>query len=396
MAFGGCRPQARGGEIGPLRRGGGDELAHLLVELLGRPDLRQVADLERSVRRDADGGRERSAQRLHPPLDGEVVQLGPRQHGPRLQDVRNRRHPGVVPRLGGLERGPQLLHRRRRGLEARLRLEVRVVGDLHPQDEVLDRGAVGPVGGEQEVARLVQVAAAAAEVDQQVVQVDRCAVDVLERREAAALGRGLDARRVRLEFEVRVVGRALDPDLLRGRDRVLPGGARLGIHAQRDVEDLRQRQRVAALEPRRDGDRSASRRRGRGRKIGWPRGAGRDRARFRRAPGGRWTGSRDQERQDGVPEERFMATGSTHAGGSEDRCACSRRFDERRGASTGRVGFDPDREDTTDRGRGPARAISRSSIAGPMLQFARRVRATTGGSGVGFGFDSRSGDRPQA
>src|SRR2546422_9716766 len=92
------------------------------------------------------------------------------------------RSPDPVALLGGFEVGLSLPQRRLLGGEQRLGPQVVEVRLLHREDDVLQRGVMGPVGGEQRLARRADHTRAAPEIEQQPREGERRAEELLLHR----------------------------------------------------------------------------------------------------------------------------------------------------------------------------------------------------------------------
>ena len=242
------RRQTGGGQVRTLRLRPLDQLVHRFRDGVQVQIRRELSRLDREVRRHAHGRRERSSQRLDLTLDRLQDELGLRIGRLRLKHVGDRGHSGAVPLVrGGQAFARRLQARFGRRLE-RLGVQVLVIGLGHLQSDVLNRGVVLVVGGEERALGLLDVRRPAPEVQEHPGQARRGAVARLKEDRTTAERGLLLAGQVAVELDRRKVLRALGAHVGRRRLGLKPRGACDRIVAQADVEDLGERKRCAGLE----------------------------------------------------------------------------------------------------------------------------------------------------
>src|SRR5205823_2658559 len=133
------------------------------------------------------------------------------------------------------------------GGEQRLRGVVLEVGGLNLQHDVLDDRVVRPVGGEQRLPRTGDRSGPCPKIEQQPRRVQRGPVQLLLDRHPARGGGGFDRCGVQVRGQCRKVPPARGAVRRRRGARIGPRGGGRRVLAEREVDDVPERERLDPL-----------------------------------------------------------------------------------------------------------------------------------------------------
>jgi hypothetical protein len=153
-------------QVGPVPHRLLDERIHAIGQGCDGLEPGKRIHLIGQIGRQSHGDCERAARRGEAAFGGEDRQLGLRESGLRLQDVGDGCDTDLVALFCGVEVGLSLLEAHLLRREERSGALILEEGGLRDEDDVLNRGVVGPIGGDQRFAGLSGSAGAATKVEQ--------------------------------------------------------------------------------------------------------------------------------------------------------------------------------------------------------------------------------------